>query len=208
MNIRESLAPFITETFDAQAAEILAYLPAFPVDPGHIRAVIINETVAAQPALDFYGDAASPYQVSLLSLFHLAGAAVNSLEDITAGGIYLTSVLKCPKTCQTPGSAEVERYVPLLRRELALFPSLQAVMLAGDVARKAFNMLAKSETGKNALPAVSTYKLRHCELFWQGIRLLPAYIMTGDNLKIEKSKSTMCAEELAKLMRLLGGESR
>ena len=46
----------------------------------------------------------------------------------------------------------------------------------GDVAKKAFNMITKKESKKNAVPAVSTYKLRSSEIYYNGIRIMPSYI--------------------------------
>ncbi len=73
----------------------------------------------------------------------------------------------------------------------------------GDVARKAFNMITKKATGKNAIPAVSTYKLRNSELYYKGIRIMPSYIMTGGNILIEKSKVTMATEDIAAMSAMI-----
>ena len=76
-------------------------------------------------------------------------------------------------------------------------------MLMGDVARKAFNMITKKATGKNAIPAISTYKLRNSEIYYKGIRVMPSYIMTGGNILIEKSKVTMAAEDIAAMLSMM-----
>ncbi len=76
-------------------------------------------------------------------------------------------------------------------------------MLMGDVAKKAFNMITKKKTKKNAVPAVSTYKLRNSEIYYEGIRVMPSYIMTGKNILIEKSKVTMAAEDVARMLALI-----
>ena len=55
-------------------------------------------------------------------------------------------------------------------------------MLMGDVAKKAFNVITKKATKKNVVPAVSTYKLRTTEIYYNGIRVMPSYIMTGGNI--------------------------
>ncbi len=49
----------------------------------------------------------------------------------------------------------------------------------GDVAKKAFNMISKKATKKNAVPSISTYKLRNTEILYNGIHILPSYIMRG-----------------------------
>ncbi len=76
-------------------------------------------------------------------------------------------------------------------------------MLMGDVAKKAFNMIAKKSAKKNVIPAVSTYKLRNSEIYYKGIRVMPSYIMTGGNILIEKSKVTMAAEDIAIMLEII-----
>ena len=76
-------------------------------------------------------------------------------------------------------------------------------MLMGDVAKKAFNMISKKATKKNVVPSVSTYKLRNTEILYNGIRVLPSYIMTGQNILIEKSKFKMASEDIATMYRLI-----
>ena len=48
-------------------------------------------------------------------------------------------------------------------------------------------MISKKHTNKNLIPSISTYKLRYSELFYNGIRVMPSYIITGGNILIEKS---------------------
>ena len=76
-------------------------------------------------------------------------------------------------------------------------------MLMGDVAKKAFNMIAKKSTKKNVIPAVSTYKLRKNEIYYKGIRVMPSYIMTGGNILIEKSKAAMATEDIATMLKII-----
>lgn len=98
---------------------------------------------------------------------------------------------------------EIETSLPYLEKELALFPNKKVIMLMGDVAKKAFNMITKKESKKNAVPAVSTYKLRSSEIYYNGIRIMPSYIMTGGNILIEKSKVEMASEDLAIMGRII-----
>lgn len=76
-------------------------------------------------------------------------------------------------------------------------------MLMGDVAKKCFNRLTKKATKKNAVPAISTYKLRKSEVYYQNIRIMPSYIMTGKNILIEKSKVQMASEDLAEMFKII-----
>ena len=108
-----------------------------------------------------------------------------------------------PKTEYAVSKENIEENLPYLERELALFPNVRVMMLMGDVAKKAFNMISKKATGKNAVPSISTYKLRNTEILYNGIRILPSYIMTGQNILIEKSKFEMASEDIATMHRLI-----
>ena len=72
-----------------------------------------------------------------------------------------------------------------------------------DVAKKAVNMIAKRTTKRNVIPAVSTYKLRHSEIYYKNIRLMPSYIMTGKNILIEKSKFQMACEDISNMINMI-----
>ena len=61
----------------------------------------------------------------------------------------------------------------------------------------------KKKKKKNAVPSISTYKLRSSEIFYNGIRIIPSYIMTGKNLLIEKSKFEMASEDIAAMYKLI-----
>ena len=112
-------------------------------------------------------------------------------------GIYLTNAIKIPKSETTISNDSIEKSLPYLEKELNLFPNVQVIMLMGDVAKKCFNRITKKSTKRNIVPAISTYKLRNTELYYQNIRIMPSYIMTGKNILIEKSKVRMAAEDLA-----------
>lgn len=92
----------------------------------------------------------------------------------------------------------------MLEKELAVFPNIEVYMLMGDVAIKAFNYISKKLTGKNTVPSGSTYKLRKEKFFFNGKRVFPSYVQTGQNYLIEKSKRVMIAEDLAEAVRIIG----
>jgi len=172
---------------------------------------MINEIVPPDPEDDFYGsNNPAEYAEAALALFRKAGVPADTVADITAKGIYLTNAVKTPKWSYTVEKSMIEKSVPALAEEIELFPQLEVVMLMGDVAKKAFNMIARQKTGKNVVPAVSTYKLRNTELFYRFdsrvIRVLPSYIMTGGNILIEKSKVEMAAEDVRKMMAVITRE--
>lgn len=179
------------------------YLNDIEVDPLTIKAIMINEVVPADPAQDFYGSANADYLKTTIPLLQGAGAAVASIQDVLQMGIYITNAVKTPKTEYTIDKSSIEKSLPYLEAEMALFPNVKVIMLMGDVAKKAFNMITKKATKKNAVPAVSTYKLRNSEIFYQGIRVMPSYIMTGGNILIEKSKITMATEDIAIMLEII-----
>lgn len=132
-----------------------------------------------------------------------AGIEVNSIQDILQAGIYITNAVKTPKTEYTIDKSSIENSLPYLEAELSLFPNIKVIMLMGDVAKKAFNMITKKSTKKNVIPATSTYKLRSSEIYYEGIRVMPSYIMTGGNILIEKSKVAMATEDIATMLEII-----
>ena len=159
------------------------------VTPERIRAVLINEVVPANPADDFYGGDGAAYLSTAIPLFQKA--------------IYLTNAVKMPKTAPAIERSSIEKSLPYLEWELSLFPHVKVIMLMGDVAKKAFNMISKKAIGKHVIPPVSTYKIRKSEFWYQGIRIMPSYIMTGQNILIEKSKAEMAAEDISVMLSII-----
>ncbi len=196
MNIKKEL-----ETKVGPAGNM--HLNNIDLDPLMIKAVMINEVVPADPLQDFYGIPEADYLKTTIPLFQGARTGVTSIQDILQLGIYITNAVKTPKTEYAIDRSSIENSLPYLEAELSLFPNTKVIMLMGDVARKAFNMIAKKATGKNAIPAVSTYKLRNSELYYKGIRVMPSYIMTGGNILIEKSKVTMATEDIAAMSAMI-----
>ncbi|MBD5153885.1 MAG: uracil-DNA glycosylase [Oscillibacter sp.] len=179
------------------------YLNNIEIDPLAIKAIMINEVVPADPLQDFYGTPDADYLKTTIPLMQGAGAEVASMQDILQMGIYITNAVKTPKTEYTIEKSSIENSLPYLEAELSLFPNLKVIMLMGDVAKKAFNMITKKATRKNVIPAIATYKLRSSEFYYEGIRVMPSYIMTGGNILIEKSKVTMAAEDIATMLEII-----
>jgi uracil-DNA glycosylase len=175
------------------------------VETGKITAMMINEVVPADPGDDFFGKNQPPeYMKTTIPLFRKAGADVGTAGDILAKGIYLTNAVKEPKTGYAIEPDVIEASLPLLAKELELFPNLKAVVLAGDVAKKAFNAIVRRLTGKSVIPSGATYKLRSGEFYWGPVRVFPSYIMTGGNILIEKSKVEMASDDIRRMMAIIG----
>ena len=179
------------------------HLNNIEIDPFTIKAIMINEVVPFDPLQDFYGASNADYLKTTIPLFQGAGAEVNSIQDILQMGIYITNAVKTPKTEYTIEKSNIENSLSYLETELSLFPNVKVIMLMGDVAKKAFNMITKKATKKNVVPTVSTYKLRTTEIYYKGIRVMPSYIMTGGNILIEKSKVAMATEDIATMLEII-----
>lgn len=173
------------------------------VMPEKIKAILINEVVPLNPEDDFYGKPDAEYLSTTIPLFRNAGIYVNLAKEILDLGIYLTNAVKIPKKEYTIQRSMIEESLPYLEKELSLFPNVKVIMLMGDVAKKAVNMIARKSTNKNPIPAVSTYKLRNSELCYKNIRIMPSYIMTGKNILIEKSKFQMASEDISRMYEII-----
>ena len=196
MNIKSELQQLCGDTQNLRLNDV-------NIEPETIQAIMINEVVPSCPEDDFYGKPDSAYMSTTIPLFRKAGIDVNSIQDILDHGIYITNAVKAPKTEYAVSKESIEDSLPYLEKELALFPNAKVIMLMGDVAKKAFNMICKKATKKNAVPSISTYKLRNTEIFYNGIRIMPSYIMTGQNILIEKSKFEMASKDIETMYRLI-----
>lgn len=173
------------------------------VQPEKIRAVMINEVVPGDSEQDFYGGGRTAYLETTIPLFQKAGACADTINDIIDLGVYITNAVKVPKSEYAVSRDQIEKSLPFLEKELSLFPDLKVIMLMGDVAKKAFNLISKKTSGKNTIPAISTYKMRSSEFYYKGIRIMPSYIMTGQNILIEKSKFQMASEDIANMLEII-----
>ena len=196
MNIKSELQQLCGDTQNLRLNDV-------NIEPETIQAIMINEVVPSCPEDDFYGKQDSAYMSTTIPLFRKAGIEVNSIQDILDHGIYITNAVKTPKSEYAVSKESIEDSLPYLEKELALFPNAKVIMIMGDVAKKAFNMICKKATKKNAVPSISTYKLRNTEIFYNGIRIMPSYIMTGQNILIEKSKFEMASKDIETMYRLI-----
>ncbi len=196
MNIKSELKQLCRDTQNLRLNDV-------NIEPETIQAIMINEVVPSCPEDDFYGKPDSAYMSMTIPMFRKAGIEIGSVQDILNNGIYITNAVKTPKSEYAVSKESIEDSLPYLEKELALFPNVKVIMLMGDVAKKAFNMICKKATKKNAVPSISTYKLRNTEIFYKGIRIIPSYIMTGQNILIEKSKFEMASKDIETMYRLI-----
>ncbi|MCR6509675.1 uracil-DNA glycosylase [Bacteroides sp. KH569_7] len=196
MNIKSELQQLCGDTQNLRLNDV-------NIEPETIQAIMINEVVPSCPEDDFYGKPDSAYMSTTIPMFRKAGIEIGSVQDILNNGIYITNAVKTPKSEYAVSKESIEDSLPYLEKELALFPNVKVIMLMGDVAKKAFNMICKKATKKDAVPSISTYKLRNTEIFYNGIRIMPSYIMTGQNILIEKSKFEMASKDIETMYRLI-----
>ena len=196
MNIKSELQQLCGDTQNLRLNDV-------NIEPETIQAIMINEVVPSCPEDDFYGKPDSAYMSTTIPMFRKAGIEIGSVQDILNNGIYITNAVKAPKTEYAVSKESIEDSLPYLEKELALFPNAKVIMLMGDVAKKAFNMICKKATKKNAVPSISTYKIRNTEIFYNGIRIMPSFIMTGQNILIEKSKFEMASKDIETMYRLI-----
>jgi len=179
-------------------------LPDCELTSRSVKVIMINEVSPANLSDWFYSKAPDPgYLKTTLSLFHDAGVNVESMQDILDLGIYITTAVKIPKTSYAVETELIKNHLPILQAEIQLFPNLKVIMLMGDVAKKAVNMLYKKEHKTNLIPSQATYKIRKQEFYWDDIRVFPSYIMTGGNILIEKSKRVMIADDIRRMMKII-----
>jgi len=201
MNVKQTLSKIATQ--NGLVPDVLQF-PDCELNPTKIKVVMINEVVPKNPDDWFYSEAPDPEnRRTAFGLFEGAGVPVKSMRDVLDLGIYITAALKTPKEGYTADPATIKVQLPLLEAELMLFPNLKAIMLMGDVAKKAVNLIAKAKTKKNIIPSKPTGSIRHNEYYWDAVRVFPSYIMTGKNLLIEKGKCDTIADDIRRMMKVI-----
>ena len=178
--------------------------PDCEIAPNTIKVMMISEVPPQNPADGFYSNAGDPdYMRTTRGLFASAGIRISGIHDLLNMGIYVTTAVKSPKSGYTVEPAIIKAHLPILEAEIALFDDLKVIMLMGDVAKKAVNMIVKAKTKKNVIPSESTYKIRCNEYYWDTVRVFPSYIMTGGNILIEKAKCGMISDDIRRMMACL-----
>ena len=161
-----------------------------------ISILMITEGMPENKANYFYTSTDSFYVQNTISAFQQAGFPIHSIADITDLGVYLTVAVKEPRPGVSMPRELIVKYAPVLEKEIAQFPNLKVLLLMGDVAIKALNLIARRKTGRVCIPAGSTYKIRNQEYFFESMRVFPSYLQTGKNFLIEKAKQRMAADDI------------
>jgi len=173
-------------------------VPGIDINPSRISILMISEATPANPG-DYYFVRGNPlFQQTTAQAFNDAGAKVPSMKDILELGVYVTTAVKCSKKAYAIGLSTIDECSRLLKREIALFPKVRAILLMGDVAIRAINTIAKRKRRGEArvIPSGSTYKIRGGHFTFQGARAFPSYLQAGPSCLIEKSKRKMISQDI------------
>lgn len=169
------------------------------IDPLKVKIILIGEGLPENPDDYFYNPKAaenSLYVTNTVAAFNQAGIEVKTITDITQKGVYLTVAVKAVREGLTVPTATIRQHSEALEQELKLFPNVKAILLMGDAAIKALNLIAMRQTGAKVIPTGSTYKIRNGKFYLGDIRVFPSYLQTGKNFLIEKAKQHMVAEDI------------
>ena len=175
------------------------------IEPGRVRMVVVAEAPAPDAADGLFARGLPFHLETTLDAFRAAGLPADSRRELEAHGVYLTTAIKCAKAGYGVGRPTVEACSHLLEKELDLFPAAQVIMLMGDVAIGAFNAIARRRTGKRAIPAGPTWRVRGGEYWFEGKRVFPSYLQTGRSYLIERSKREMIAADLTAALAIVAG---
>jgi len=172
-------------------------IPSIEVETGKIRTFMISEAPPEDLGDYFYAPKNPFYAQTTVQAFNHAGFSVARMEDVLNLGAYVTTAIKCGKTAYSISPKTIDNCsIRILEKEISLFPKTKAILLMGDTAIKAMNLIAKRNTGKAIIPSGSTYKIRKKEYCYKGLRVFPSYLQTGKSYLIEKSKRKMIAEDI------------
>jgi len=172
-------------------------IPSIEVEPNNIKAFMISEAPPEDLGDYFYAPKNSFYAQTTVQAFNDAGFNVACMEDVLNLGVYVTTAIKCGKTVYSISPKTIDNCsIRILENEMNLFPKTKAILLMGDTAIKAMNLIAKRSASKRIIPSGSTYKIRKNRYFYKQLRVFPSYLQTGKSYLIEKSKRKMIAEDI------------
>jgi len=125
------------------------------------------------------------------------------MRNMIERGIYLTTASKCGQKGEAVGRATIDACSTLLENELALFPRARVIMLMGDVANTALNLISKRQGEGRVGPEGSTYNIRGGAYTYRGMRVFASFLQAGPSIFIKKSKRRMISEDIRSAMRLV-----
>lgn len=135
------------------------------INPQKIRIVMICEALPENADDYFYASNNSLYVKNTIEAFIIAGIKVNTIEDIIKLGVYITVAVKAPRKGLVLPIEIIKQHSFLLEDEIKLFPNVRAILLMGDTAIKAFNLISQRLIKLKTIPTGSTYKIRKTPCF-------------------------------------------
>jgi uracil-DNA glycosylase len=178
-------------------------IPRVDLDPLAVSIIMISEASPPAQRDGYYASNDSLFARTTLQAFADAGAQASCMQDLIRRGLYFTTAVKCGKQGYAVRRATIDACSALLEKELSLFPRARVIMLMGDVAITALNLISKRQGQGRVVPAGSTYKIRSGTFAYHGMRVFPSYLQAGPSFFIEKSKRTMIAQDIAAALSLV-----
>jgi uracil-DNA glycosylase len=172
-------------------------VPDTEIEAEKIRTVMISEAPPEDASDQFYAEGNPFYMQTTVQAFNDAGFSVTSMKDVLKLGVYVTTAIKCAKTMYAISLETIENCCSrILEKEIALFPKTKTILLMGDTAIKAMNIIAKRNIGNRIIPSAPTWKIRKDKYTYRELLVIPSYLQTGKSYLIEKSKRKMIAEDI------------
>jgi uracil-DNA glycosylase len=178
--------------------------PRFDGNHQMISMMMISEAPTMDHSDYFYQKQNGAFFQTTRLVFNDAGCKINSYDDLSDLGVYLTTAIKCPKIGYLVSSKTIKECAcRFLGNEILNFPNLKVIMCMGDFAIKAVNSVYKLKYDINPIRTGSTYKIRNEEHCFHGIRFIPSYTQTGNSFNIEQSKRKMIAEDIRLALQII-----
>lgn len=194
------------ETFSCVDVEHDRYtVPPGPPNPDEVTILMVAEAPPPDPRDWFYAGDDALYARTTVQAFRDAGEDVETVADVLALGVYLTTAVKCGKADGGISRASIDSCSVLLEEELGLFPLARALMLMGDTAIKSVNAIARRNREPRPVPAGAVEGTRGGGYRFRGMRVFPSYVQAGPAFFIETSERRMIAEDIAAALAYVRG---
>lgn len=194
------------ETFSCVDVEHDRYtVPPGPPNPDEVTILMVAEAPPPDPRDWFYAGDDALYARTTVQAFRDAGEDVETVADVLALGVYLTTAVKCGKAEDGIFRASIDSCSVLLEEELGLFPLARALMLMGDTAIKSVNAIARRNREPRPVPVGGIERTRGGDYRFRGMRVFPSYIQAGPAFFIETSERRMIAKDIAAALAYVRG---
>lgn len=180
------------------------HVPAVELDLMSVRVMLIGDAAPADEADGYYGSVYGRYAKATVYALRMAGAAVATIDEIAALGVYMTTAVKCSKMAYAIQRVTVTECSRMLEQEIDLFPNLKAILLMGDVAVQALNRIARRRGYERFIPLGTTEQIRGGDYTCRGKRVFPTFLHTDPVVIADARKRAMIAEDIAAALAAAG----